>query len=42
MVNRVLAPDKPMSFAMEWARTPASRPPRSIGAIKKAIYRRLR
>jgi hypothetical protein len=38
----VLAPDKAMSFAMEWARMPANRPPRSIGEIKRAIYRRLR
>ena len=38
----VLTPDRLMSFAMEWVRTPASRPTRSIDAIKRAIYRRLR
>jgi enoyl-CoA hydratase len=38
MVNRVVAPDKLMSTAMEWAETLASRPPRSIAAIKRAVY----
>lgn len=38
MVNRVLAPDDLMPFAMDWARTLASRPPRAIAAIKRAIY----
>lgn len=38
MVNRVLAPEKLMPFAMEWARTLASRPPRAIAAIKRAVY----
>jgi enoyl-CoA hydratase/carnithine racemase len=27
-----------MPFAMDWARTLASRPPRSIAAIKRAVY----
>src|SRR5271165_6023348 len=38
MVNRVLAPEKLMPFAMEWARTLASRPPRAVAAIKRAVY----
>lgn len=38
MVNRVLAPDDLMPFAMQWARTLASRPPRAIAAIKRAVY----
>jgi enoyl-CoA hydratase/carnithine racemase len=38
MVNRVIAPDALMSFALGWARTLAQRPPRSIGAIKRAVY----
>lgn len=38
MVNRVLPPETLMSFAMEWARTLAQRPPRSIAAIKRAVY----
>jgi enoyl-CoA hydratase len=38
MVNRVLAPETLMSFAMGWARTLAKRPPRSIAAIKRAVY----
>ncbi len=38
MVNRVLEPETLMSFAMEWARTLAKRPPRSIAAIKRAVY----
>jgi enoyl-CoA hydratase/carnithine racemase len=27
-----------MPFAMQWARTLASRPPRAIAAIKRAVY----
>lgn len=38
MVNRVLAPDDLMAFAMDWAQTLASRPPRAIAAIKRAVY----
>ena len=38
MVNRVLAPDNLMPFAMEWARTLASRPPRAVAAIKRAVH----
>ena len=38
MVNRVLAPDDLMPLAMQWARTLASRPPRAIAAIKRAVY----
>ena len=38
MVNRVIAPDSLMSFALGWARTLAKRPPRSIAAIKRAVY----
>lgn len=38
MVNRVIAPETLMSFAMGWARTLAKRPPRSIGAIKRAVH----
>ena len=38
MVNRVLAPETLQSFAMGWARTLAKRPPRSIAAIKRAVY----
>lgn len=38
MVNRVLAPEALMAFAMSWARTLAKRPPRSIAAIKRAVY----
>jgi enoyl-CoA hydratase len=38
MVNRVLAPEKLMPFATEWARTLASRPPRAVAAIKRAVY----
>src|SRR5271155_5007564 len=38
MVNRVLAPAELMPFAREWARTLASRPPRAIAAIKRAVY----
>jgi enoyl-CoA hydratase len=38
MINRVLAPETLMSFATGWARTLAKRPPRSIAAIKRAVY----
>ncbi len=38
MVNRVVPPDQLMSTAMQWAETLASRPPRSIAAIKRAVY----
>ncbi len=38
MVNRVLPPETLMSFAMEWARTLARRPPGSIAAIKRAVH----
>ncbi len=38
MVNRVLAPETLMGFALGWARTLAKRPPRSIAAIKRAVY----
>jgi enoyl-CoA hydratase/carnithine racemase len=38
MVNRVLAPESLMPFAMEWAQTLAKRPPRSIAAIKRAVH----
>jgi len=38
MVNRVIAPETLMSFAMGWARTLAKRPPRSVAAIKRAVY----
>src|SRR6202045_3157828 len=38
MVNRVLAPEKMMPVAMEWASTLASRPPRAVAAIKRAVY----
>jgi len=38
MVNRVLAPETLMSFAMGWAKTLAHRPPRSVAAIKRAVY----
>ena len=38
MVNRVLAPDTLMAFAMGWARTLAKRSPRSVAAIKRAVY----
>jgi enoyl-CoA hydratase len=38
MVNRLLAPDTLMSFAMGWARTLAKRAPRSVAAIKRAVY----
>jgi enoyl-CoA hydratase/carnithine racemase len=38
MVNKVLAPEALMPFAMSWARTLAKRPPRAIAAIKRAVY----
>ncbi|HKV54476.1 MAG TPA: enoyl-CoA hydratase/isomerase family protein [Candidatus Binataceae bacterium] len=38
MVNRVLAPELLMPFALSWARTLARRPPRSIAAIKRAVH----
>lgn len=38
MVNRVLAPETLMGFSRNWARTLARRPPRSIAAIKRAVY----
>lgn len=38
MVNRVVAPESLMAFAMGWAGTLAKRPPRSIAAIKRAVY----
>jgi enoyl-CoA hydratase len=38
MVNRVLPPDQLMPTAMQWAETLAQRPPRSIAAIKRAVY----
>jgi len=38
MVNRVVAADSLIPFAMGWARTLAKRPPRSIAAIKRAVY----
>ncbi len=38
MINRVLAPETLMPFAMEWAHTLAKRPPRAIAAIKRAVY----
>lgn len=38
MVNRVVAPESLMAFAMGWARTLAKRPPRSIAAIKRAVH----
>jgi len=38
MVNRVLAPETLMTFAMGWARTLSKRPPRSIAAIKRAVH----
>jgi enoyl-CoA hydratase len=38
MVNRVLPPQDLIPFAMEWARTLSQRAPRSIAAIKRAVY----
>ncbi|MGH7931601.1 MAG: hypothetical protein ACREQN_00390 [Candidatus Binataceae bacterium] len=34
----MLAPEKLMAFAMAWARTLATRSPRSIAAITRAVY----
>jgi len=38
MVNRVLPPQELMPFAMQWARTLSQRAPRSMAAIKRAVY----
>src|SRR5215472_13398135 len=38
MVNRVIAPESLMSFGIGWASTLAQRAPRSIAAIKRAVY----
>jgi len=38
MVNRVVAPETLIAFAMGWARTLAKRPPRSVAAIKRAVH----
>ncbi len=38
MVNRVMPANKLMPTAMEWARTLSARAPRSIAAIKRAVY----
>jgi enoyl-CoA hydratase len=38
MVNRGLAPETLMPFALSWARALAKRPPRSIAAIKRSVY----
>lgn len=38
MVNRVTPANKLMPMAMEWARTLSMRAPRSIAAIKRAVY----
>ena len=38
MVNRVVPAAQLMSTAMEWAEALAKRPPRSIAAIKRAVY----
>jgi enoyl-CoA hydratase len=38
MINRVLAPEMLMPFALSWARTLAKRPPRAIAAIKRAVH----
>lgn len=38
MVNRVLAPETLMGFSKNWAKTLARRPPRSVAAIKRAVY----
>lgn len=38
MVNRVLKLETLMPFAIGWARTLAGRPPRSVAAIKRAVY----
>jgi len=38
MVNRVLAPETLMPFALSWARALAKRPPRALAAIKRAVH----
>ena len=38
MVNRVMPPEQLIPTAMEWAEALAKRPPRSIAAIKRAVY----
>jgi enoyl-CoA hydratase/carnithine racemase len=38
MVNRVVAPETLIAFAMGWARALAKRPPRSVAAIKRAVH----
>jgi len=38
MVNRVMPPKDLMPLAMEWARTLSMRAPRSVAAIKRAVY----
>ncbi len=38
MVNRVMPANKLMPTAMEWARTLSMRAPRSVAAIKRAVY----
>jgi enoyl-CoA hydratase len=38
MVNRVVAPDRLMSFVKDWAHTLSQRPPLTIGAIKRAVH----
>jgi enoyl-CoA hydratase len=38
MVNRVLAPETLMPFALLWARALAKRPPRALAAIKRAVH----
>ena len=38
MVNRVIPPKDLMPLAMEWARTLSMRAPRSVAAIKRAVY----
>ena len=38
MVNRVMPPKELMPLAMEWARTLSMRAPRSVAAIKRAVY----
>jgi len=38
MVNRVMPPKELMPLAREWARTLSMRAPRSVAAIKRAVY----
>ncbi|MGH7985741.1 MAG: enoyl-CoA hydratase/isomerase family protein [Candidatus Binataceae bacterium] len=38
MVNRVIAPETLLAFAMGWARALAKRSPGAIAAIKRAVY----